>query len=585
MGNVNILPQDIVSKIAAGEVIERPASCVKELIENSLDAGARSIELHLKDSGKTLIHIKDNGTGIAPDDIEKIFLRHSTSKLKTIDDLYAIHSLGFRGEALYSIASIADVILRSKTETADSGWEIHMRGGKRILLRPYPMANGTEMEIKELFFNTPARRKFLKSDSAELTQILNTFIPYTLLYPDRRFLLTHHEKPLIDLPEEHDSVKRLARALHLKEEHIIEAYKKSDDGTVSVRLFLGDINIQRPKKDMQFIFINSRPVFDKIVSFHLNQVYRLVMPPEVTPFFAVFIEMPAENIDVNMHPTKREVKIKNDRELVHLIRPLCEHSLMSQGTIKKADDPWVIPPRTSAPSEPVPMAGDNLQKQAAAEEPHRQYTLFTGTGEPSAINLENTLSKNKKENFKSKLSNSRFIGNFARKYLFFEAGTSLLLIDQHAAQERITYEKLCRQIDIGAIETQKLLSPVVIRLSHQEMLALEEAKEKIEKVGFEITQWDKESIAIHSHPQLISLPEISVRTILAGDNAGRASTETIARWACRSSVMAGDDVKKEGAENIRQNLLKCKDPFTCPHGRPTVVELDEKFLNRQFYRS
>jgi len=586
MGSVNILPSEIVSKIAAGEVIERPASCVKELIENSLDAGSMSIELHIKDAGRTLIHIKDTGTGIAPDDIEKIFLRHATSKLKTIDDLYAIHSLGFRGEALYSIASIADVILRSKTQGSDTGWEIHLRGGKRLLLKPCPMPNGTEIEIKELFFNTPARRKFLKTDQAELAQILNTFVPYTLLYPEVRFLLTHHDKALIDLAPEKNAIARIARSLRLNEENMIEAFKRSDDGSVSVRLFLGDMNIQRAKKDMQFIFINNRPVFDKTISFHLNQVYRLIMPPEINPFFAVFIQLPAENIDVNTHPTKREVKIKNDRDLAQIIRPLAEHSSMSLGKIKKAKDPWIMPvcQDTASARKTGTSLPANDTAPAPTEHPARQYTIFTGRNDTGTFNLEGTSLKNKTDNFVSKVSESRYVGSFMRKYLFFESGRSLLVIDQHAAQERITFEKLSTQIERGAIETQKLLSPIVIKVSHQEMISWETVKEKLESVGFETTQWDPESIAIHSYPQLIIRPEISVRTIIAGDDPGRASNETIARWACRSSVMAGDDIKQQGAESMIKNLLKCKDPFTCPHGRPTVVEIDEKFLNRQFLR-
>ena len=193
MKKVHILPPEIISKIAAGEVIERPASVVKELIENALDAGTKTIELHLLQAGKTLIRIKDTGVGIDHDDIETIFHRHSTSKIEKADDLFNIHSLGFRGEALYSISSIADVTLRSKTKDQDTGWEIHIRGGERLILRPVSMQTGTEVEIKELFFNTPARRKFLKSNLTEMNHILNIVIPYTLLYPQRRFLLSFYQ--------------------------------------------------------------------------------------------------------------------------------------------------------------------------------------------------------------------------------------------------------------------------------------------------------------------------------------------------------------------------------------------------------
>jgi len=588
MEKVNVLPPEIVSKIAAGEVIERPASVVKELIENSFDAGTKSIEVHLKQAGKALINISDSGRGIAEGDIEKIFLRHSTSKIHSIEDLYNIGSLGFRGEALYSIAAISDILLRSKTENQDTGWEIHLRGGEKIDLKPVNMPVGTEIEIKEIFYNTPARRKFMKSDSAELSQILNIVIPYTMLYPEQKFLLSHSGRILLDLNPEKKSIQRIARTLRLKEENIIETYKNSADDNISIRLFLGDINIQRARRDMQFIFINKRPVQDRNLNFHLNQVYKLIFPQDIYPFFAVFIEMPPENVDVNMHPTKREVKIKDDRALIRLIRPLCEHALMALGQAKKI----AIPPsprfakKTSTDKEkfqekqktfyipPSEISEGKTEITPRTDRP-KQYVLFTGP---------EVTTQDSRETLRNTLFHARYIGVFLKKYLFFESGTSLLLMDQHAAQERITYEKLLSQLESKKVEVQRLLTPLVMRLSTQEMLAWEEAKGRLEDIGISTTQWDNESIAVHSHPQLITAPEISVRNILIGEKVSRSDNDTLARWACRSSVMAGDEVKQEGALFLRDRLLECKDPFICPHGRPTVVEIEEKFLNKQFLR-
>ena len=260
MSKVQILPPEIVSKIAAGEVIERPASVLKELLENSLDAKATSLEIELKKAGKNSLVVKDNGSGIAQDDLEKIFFRHATSKITSLDDLYAIHSLGFRGEALYSIASIADIILRSKTEGQDSGFEIHQRGGKKISLKPVNMSVGTQVEVKELFFNTPARKKFLKADTTEMNQILNIFIPYAILNPKCRFLLTHNDKTLFDLMPDKDLKARAAQVLNLDEKDIIEVERRVPEENLSIRLLLGNINIQRSRRDQQFIFVNGRPV-------------------------------------------------------------------------------------------------------------------------------------------------------------------------------------------------------------------------------------------------------------------------------------------------------------------------------------
>ena len=593
MAKVNLLPTEIISKIAAGEVIERPASVVKELVENSMDAGADSVELHLKQSGKTLIHVKDTGSGIDKEDIEKIFLRHSTSKISGFDDLFKIASLGFRGEALFSVAAISDIVLRSKIAGQDTGWEIHLRGGEKIDLKPVNMPVGTEIEVKEIFYNTPARRKFLKSDATELNQILNIFLPYTLLCPAQRFFLTHQGKTLIDLYPDKSAAGRISKALHIKEENIIETYRKSEDGSVTIKLFLGDINVQRVKKDMQFIFVNNRPVQDRVLSFHLNQVYRLIFPQNVYPFFAAYVELPPENVDVNMHPTKREVKIRNDRDIIHIIRPLSEHALMSLGHPKKvrmAGSGSIKPSLTGEKesfqyTEGAPETGRHYGKSqeiqeetSVPEEPGaKQYVLFKDSSpEKTIFGQDDTL--------RSKLSASRYLGAFMKKYLFFESGNSLLLIDQHAAQERITYEKLLEGIGSGRIEVQKLLTPVIISLSTQEMLAYEGVNSTLENIGFSTTQWDPNSVAIHAHPELIHNPEIALRNILAGEKPAHCSNETLARWACRSSVMAGDDVRKEFAEYLRNELLNCKDPFTCPHGRPTTVEIDEKFLNRQFLR-
>lgn len=580
MGKIQILPAEIISKIAAGEVIERPASVVKELMENSLDAETSSIELRLKQAGKTLIQIKDSGTGIEPQDMEKVFLRHSTSKISSIEDLYKINSLGFRGEALYSIAAISDTVLRSKTKLSESGWEIHCRGNEIISLRPISHTTGTEIEIKELFYNTPARKKFLKSDSSELNQILDTFIPYTLLYPEIRFLLSNNEKIIFDLIPEKDYLSRAAKALNLDKEHILEdkyAFKEQD---ICIKLILGDINIQRANKGLQFIFINGRPIQNRNLSFHLNQVYKLIMPDEAKPFFAVFITMPCENIDVNVHPAKREVKIKDEQSLISLLRYSCEQTLMTKGKAKQ------IKPAFKTEQTPVEYKeSESYQTPSIIKEPARNYNTNTCTKEENLIFFQDQEISVKQQNtLADKLACAEFIGIFRRKYLLFEANNSLLVIDQHAAHERISYEKLTQQIESGKVEVQNLLTPVLMRLTQQELLVWEEIKTKLEELGFSTSAWDEESIAIHSHPQLIDNPEKAARNILSGNDTAKSDITTLARRACRQSVMTGDRIKKEQAVFLKNELLKCKTPFACPHGRPTTVEIQESFLNKQFLR-
>ncbi|HRZ14669.1 MAG TPA: DNA mismatch repair endonuclease MutL [Candidatus Omnitrophota bacterium] len=580
MAKVRILPPEIVSKIAAGEVIERPASVLKELLENSLDAAASSIEVMIKGAGKTVIGIKDNGNGIAKDDIDTLFNRHATSKISSIDDLYRIASLGFRGEALYSIAAVADITLQSKTATQDNGWEIHVRGAERLGIRPAAMHTGTAIEVKELFFNTPARKKFLKSNTAELNQILDIFLPYTLLFPGIRFSLTHESKKMIDLAAATDPLERVANALHLDKNDLIEGHKDFPHHNLSIRLLLGDINVQRGRKDMQFIFINNRPVQNRTLSFHVNEIYRMLLSPGVYPFFCVFITMPADQLDVNVHPTKREVKIKDELQLLGLLRPLCEYLLMTRSKARQADRGIFTIPASNEHA-----ASDSTPAVETIREPGPAQQTMLSFGHTPPLYETGEIATRQRADLKEKLTRSRYLGNLLQKYLLFETDDSLLVIDQHAAQERIVFERLKNQLEKGAVEIQDLLAPILIKLTAQELLLWQEAQKTLEKMGFSTSLFDKETLALHSHPHLIDNPEISLRTLLAGENISRMAPETLARMACRSSVMAGFAMNKEQAEFQRSALLLCLDPFTCPHGRPTVVEIPETSLNKQFLRS
>ncbi len=614
MGKVHLLPPEIISKIAAGEVIERPASVVKELMENSLDAGATNIEINLKGAGKSLIHIKDNGSGISGEDIEQIFQRHATSKISKLDDLFAIGSLGFRGEALYSIAAISDITLQSKSKTPpslkakgrgdaqDTGWEIHLRGTERLSLKPMNRPVGTEIEIKELFFNTPARRKFLKTDSAELTQILNIFLPYTINHPQCRFLLQHSGKPLLDLQPSATSIERAALALNLKAEDMLGAEQRYPEQNLSFRLILGNINIQRSRKDLQFIFVNGRPVQNRALSFHVNDVYRVIFPPETYPFFILFIDIPPEDVDVNVHPTKREVKLKDESAIAALLRPLCEQTLMRRGTAKAIKENIFLLP----PANVTPAPSFTLEVTSSLQEisPTKSYLPFESPIDPNTYaevavpkqydeatpprplpieEAENIFSPTKKD-LRSRLAQARFIGTFIRKYLLFESGHSLFVVDQHAAQERINFEKLKKQIENNQVEVQHLLSPLLLRLSVGEVLAFALAQEKLETMRISATAWDKETIAVHAHPILLDNPELTVRQILAERSAKTFNYHTLATRACRQSVMTGDKMSPKEADYQLKELTLCHDPFTCPHGRPTVVEVKEKFLDRQFLR-
>lgn len=603
MPKVHILKPEIVSKIAAGEVVERPASVIKELVENALDARADTIEVRIKDAGRTFIRVKDNGRGIERGDLETIFQRHATSKIATADDLYAIRSLGFRGEALYSVAAVSHVTLHSKTPEQDIGWGIHLRGGENFHVRPCSFnGHGTEITVKELFFNTPARRKFLKSDTAEVHQILNTLIPYALLHNEARFSLIHGEKSLLDAAPAPGRIKRIAAVLNLDERHLLEVRQDFPGQGLSVHLLLGDMNIKRARRDMQFIFVNNRPVENKAVGFHMNRVYRLIMPPELYPCFAVYLTVPAQDVDANIHPAKREVKIKNERDICAVLRSLCERTLMTSGQVKQVaghrtqdtrhmEDTVGRALMKAHPSESAFDGGVPAETQETTAGDYAyprggwNHQDAPGRERQAFFVAEDSLFARKQENLQSRLKQAGYVGRLMNKFLLFEMDRSMLVIDQHAAAERITYEQLIRQMDKGDIEVQHLLSPVLIKLTPQEILVWEEAKEKLEELGISGSQWDAETLAIHTHPLFLRDIEKAVRHLLAGEDLARCDHHAMARRACRASVMAGDRMAPEQAEHIRAQLIECLDPFTCPHGRPTVVEMSEDFLDKQFLRT
>ncbi len=570
MNKVNILSPDVIAKIAAGEAVERPASVVKELLENAIDAGATSIEIHLKDAGRELIHIKDNGSGIQRADLETIFQRHATSKITAIENLEHLQSLGFRGEALYSIAAVSDVTLSSCISQED-GWQIHLRGGLRQDLEPVGLAQkGTDIKIAELFFNTPARRKFLKNNASELRQILNIVLPYTLIYPHIRFVLTHAGRSLLDLRPAPSSLDRAAAALNVRMDHFLETDQEFVEEKIRIRMLLGNINIQRPRRDLQFIFINNRPVESRNLSFNLNDVYKLILPPGVYGAFIVNITLDPANVDVNIHPTKREVRLKDEARIISLLRRMTEYQLMHKGQAKEFSP--LGAPSGGLPADKIIFAPGQLQARfnpsTATQEMPLDFQLF---------GRENTL--------RSKFTRARFAGSFLQKFLLFEADESLLIVDQHAAQERIMFEKFKGQIEAAKVESQPLLNPLLLKLTPQEKIAWEELQEKLTAAGIETTQFDDDTVAVQTQPLLLKNIEAVVRTLLSGGEAPRMDHVALARRACKASIVAGDKLDGPQADHQRKQLLECKDPFTCPHGRPTLIEVTQDFLDRQFLRT
>lgn len=591
MPKIRLLPPEAAARIAAGEVIERPASLVRELVENAVDAAAGSIEVSVESAGKALVAVRDDGSGIEPGDLDRLFQRHATSKIGGADDLGAVRTLGFRGEALYSVAAVADVILRSRASGEESGWEIHQRGGVRLDKRPAGMSPGTEIEVRELFFNTPARRKFLKSDAAEMKGILGAFIPYALLYPGRRFLLERDGRPLLRLPPCGGSRERAASALNLPAENILETGEIPCGPGTAFRLLAGDINIQRARGDLQFLFVNGRPVQGGTLGFMVNKAFRALLPPGVSPFFILSLTVPPETVDVNIHPAKREVKIRDENRLAGAVFNACRALLAESGRPRAvgAVEPAPRPAPGSSPgtgSRPEGVARVESPAPAGPSAPAGEWYGGAGpapAGGSGAVRDE-AAGRPGGEGLCEKLAQSRYLGHLRNRYLLFAAPFSLLVVDQHAAHERIAYERLKEQLSAGSVTVQRLLMPVLVRLSPPEKVAWEAGREALEAVGFITGAWDDDHLAVHGHPALISGVERAVRGLLAGGSPVRWSEENLARRACRGAVPAGEALSATEADALRRALAGCRDPLICPHGRPTVVEVSEKTLDRYFRR-
>jgi len=560
MGKVNFLPENITSKIAAGEVVENPASVLKELLENSIDANSKKIEVIIENSGKKLISVKDDGEGIEPDDIEKIFERYSTSKIKNIDDLYKIKTLGFRGEALYSIGSVSDVILKSKVRGEKTGMEIHVRGGKKLSLRECGMPDGTVIEVRELFFNTPARKKFLKSEITEFRKLVNVFLPYTISFFNISFSFINEGNKFMHILPSENCLLRFCEVFNIEKKFLI--YEKNNFEKYEVEILFGDMNLKRNQKNMQFIFVNDRPVHNYTISHSLNNFYQSFFSTEFFPVFAIFLNVPYEDVDVNIHPTKREVKIKYENEISkELINFLNE-------IFKKIDTKVIQIEKKYEPDMQKP------EKETVKE----NLDIFTleKTEEVKINEIEKGLVE--------KLKNSEFIGIFKNKYLIFAFDDSLFFIDQHAAVERINFEKFIEEIEKGEINIQQLLTPLIINLNYEEMIIYEKVEKIIEKYGFLTTKWSENKIAIHGYPSLLRDIEFSIRNLLSEEKIEKYDKEEIAKRACKVSITSGQKLTEKEAKHIIEKLIECKNPFVCPHGRPIVVEISERFLDIQFLR-
>jgi DNA mismatch repair protein MutL len=595
MGQIIVLDQNMVNMIAAGEVIERPASVVKELMENSIDAGATKIIISIEDGGRKLISVTDNGCGMDAEDLAKAFESHTTSKIKTSKDLQSISTLGFRGEALASIASVAQTKAISKTKDALTGNCIEIDCGDKTAVTPCSADCGTTIQVRDIFYKLPARRKFLRTTNTEMEHITEQFTRIALANANLDMVLHHNGKELYRLPGKQGIRRRISELLSPEfGENLIET--ESSEKDLHIFALLGKPVISRTNNKFQYVFLNGRFIRDKFISHAIKEAYRGCIEPDRFPVVFLFIQMPCENYDVNVHPTKIEVRFYN-ANLVHsqvlgaLREKLLGTSLQTQAKL----------PVTKAIESGSSAAHHRNQEiaDAMAEffKKHRPIQTQQQFDLPAKKRFE-PLHPDIRQTTESQAVPSHRVGKgflqIHDSFIVAEADDGFIIVDQHALHERIMYEDLCRRIRESNLESQKLLIPESFQLTDTQADALGANEELLKKLGIELTPFGPKTYAIQAFPTLLAkvTPLDFVRDLIdlltdkgLGLNAEELLDEVLSMAACKAAIKAGTKLTDNEMEQLLADKEKTERINRCPHGRPTVIKFTLAELEKQFKRT
>ncbi|MCX8057349.1 MAG: DNA mismatch repair endonuclease MutL [Ignavibacteria bacterium] len=604
MKKIKILPEYVASKIAAGEVVQRPESVVKELLENSIDAQASHITLIIKDAGKTLIQVIDDGIGMSEEDARLAFHRHSTSKISDIEDLERITTLGFRGEALYSIAAVSRVELKTKTEDMDLGTHIIIEGGKFLEQNKVNCERGTNITVKNLFFNVPARRNFLKSNATEFKHIYDTFQRLSLSHINIRFTFIDDDRLVIDLPQ--SSIEK--RIQYYFGESFLESLipVRFENQDLHIWGYIGAPHFAKKVKGQQFLFLNNRFVINKSVSHAVYRGYEHLIEKGEYPFYLIFINLDPKRIDVNVHPSKLEVKFDDENFIYSTIYSAVKEALTSkdfspQIELKEADD-FAVQTRFKNPIvEPYSFIAKEVYGEPKKELPTQETQINSSSMRVQKNNLfeidflENTneVSISYTQENLDEATVTRQAWQLHNKYILTPIKNGLMIIDQHVAHERILYEKAIQSIENSLPFSQQLLFPQTIELSKPDLELILELKDYFEKIGFDIKTSGKSSITIYGIPQDVKqgkekkvlLEILEMYREFALTNVTDEKDNIAKSFACKSAIKAGDPLTEKEMLSLIDNLFACKIPFVCPHGRPVFIKLTIDELDRRFGRT
>ena len=585
---IKVLSEQLASQIAAGEVIERPSSVVKELIENAIDAGATQIELEIKDAGKKLIQVSDNGVGIPADEIALAISRHATSKLSKAEDLFDIRTLGFRGEALSSIGSVAKLSIVSKHRDAELGAEISVDGSKTEGVKAKSAPDGTVVRVEDLFFNVPARLKFLKTNTTENRQITGLITRYALAYPHIRWQLIQDGRVYLQTTGSGDR-KEILQSLFGVSDAKRMLPILFEDGEMRIEGFISELGLTRSNRRDITLFVNGRWVQDASLTAAVIRAYNTMLMVGRFPVVVLFIQMPPDMVDVNVHPSKAEVRFKESDQVFSTVQRAIRRGLLAYSPVPELNTAvlWGRPVEDISTSKPVQMEAPWQmpdQQHEKTEESERVQTGFQPVGQTQS--LQAPLSSDY-------LPVLRLVGQVAATYLIAEGPDGLYLIDQHAAHERVLFEQMMAQARSGIVPSQALLEAAVVELTPEKAGILEERFDVLKGLGFEIENFGPNTFALRAVPAILAGGD-PAEAIYAVVNAFEEDETPLmaeiqdlvaARVCKRMAIKAGQILSPEEQKNLLLNLETCQVPRTCPHGRPTMIHLSAMMLERQFGRT
>lgn len=607
---VKVLDKKTVNQIAAGEVIERPASVVKELVENAIDAGATQITIEIKEAGRKLIRVTDNGSGMTRADAELAFEKHSTSKLYKIEDLDNLDSLGFRGEALASIAAVAKVECITKPRDSDVGTLIEIEGAKTIKVKEVGSAEGTTIKVHDLFFNTPARLKFLKREQTELAHISDTVTRYVLSHQDIHFKLIHNENELINSPSTKNELENIV-SIYGKNvaRELVPVDYTDNEGYLKIYGYISKSSLTRGDVSHQSIYVNHRYVKNRLVSNVVKDVYRNLIPKHRYPVVILNLEVDPSSIDVNIHPSKIQVRFEDEykvRGLIYNALESClkQHKLIPEiqaAELKPHFRPLEVKPSTKftghQPSLPIPSPERppiELKPQRLPPIPPRQASLELKTDKPEISNIDPEPVNILRPSSGSTLPMMVPTGQIHNKYIIAQTEDGLVIIDQHAAAERVQFEKIQTKYESSAMQSQKLISPIQLELTPKEITALESFIENLKAMNFEIEPFGKNTYQVRAVPVVLGRVEDreAVHDIISDLlELGKVKDEStvhekiIQIMACRSAIKTGDPLNMTEIHKLLEELYPLKNPYSCAHGRPTIIALTDKQLEKWFHRT